>query len=250
MLQTLEIGPFALRTAQLLIIVGLAISLEVITRYANYRDSNSQSLQNSLWIGFVVFLLGSRATYIVQNWSAYQDDIGAWISLTPQALSPLGGVVFVAVALIGYTMLRNISLRLLLDVLAPGIGVLAIFVGLAFLAEGDYFGTETDLPWAIELWGADRHPTQAYAVIGGVVTLLVWARWQNELSFAGQGFLLIIAGNTVTWLLVSMLLANPSVLFNEYRREQIAMWIVLVVIAFIWNIWQDNEIQTTVDQPT
>jgi prolipoprotein diacylglyceryltransferase len=248
MLQVLDIGPFALRTAYLLTIVGLAISLEVITRYANHRKYHSQSLQNSLWIGFLVFLIGSRAVYVGSNWSAYKLDPGAWISPTPQALSPLGGVALMAVALLGYTILRQVALRPLLDVLAPGIAVLAIFVNLAFLAEGDYFGTETDLPWAIDLWGTDRHPTQVYGVIGAIFTLAVWMRWQGGLSFPGQGFLVIVAGNAITWVLVSMLLANPAVVFDQYRRVQIAMWAVLVSVAFLWNIWQDHEIQTIADQ--
>lgn len=250
MLQVVDIGPFALRTAQLLIIVGLAISLEVITRYATQRNANSQSLQNSLWIGFIVFLLGSRLSYVALNWSVFQSDPGAWISLTPQALSPAGGVALVAVALIVYTIRGNIPLRPLLDLFAPGIAVLIIFVNLAFLAEGDYFGTESGLPWAIDLWGADRHPTQVYAVIGGIITLISWMRWQNWFIFSGQGFLLVVAGNALTWLLVSMLLAAPTILFNQYRREQVVMWAVLVVIAFLWNLWQDDDIQTAVDQPS
>ncbi|MCI0711511.1 MAG: prolipoprotein diacylglyceryl transferase [Chloroflexi bacterium] len=250
MLQVVDIGPFALRTAQLLIIVGLAFSLEVITRYANHRNANSQSLQNSLWIGFIVFLLGSRASYIALNWSVYQNDPQAWISLTPQAMFPLGGVALVAVALIVYTIPRSIPLRPLLDLFAPGIAVLIIFVNLAFLAEGDYFGRETDLPWAIDLWSADRHPTQVYAVIGGILTLIIWMRWQMRLTFSGQGFLLIVTGNAVTWLLVSMLLASPAIVFNQYRREQVMMWVVLVVVAFLWNLWQNDDIQAAVDQPS
>ncbi len=43
-------------------------------------------------------------------------------------------------------------------------------VPLANLASGDAFGAPSSLPWAIELWGAARHPVQIYeAVAAGLI---------------------------------------------------------------------------------
>ena len=57
----------------------------------------------------------------------------------------------------------------LLDALTPGFIVLAGGLALADLASGDAYGSPSSLPWAIELWGAARHPTQIYQLIAVIV---------------------------------------------------------------------------------
>lgn len=241
MLRVLHLGPFALQTSLFVLLIGFALSLEFIGRTTRYK-LNHQVLQNGLIWGLVVGLLGARATYIGLNWYAYHDNLASWYAITPQALNTFGGLLVGAVVFAVYIRYRDVPWRPALDTLAPGFGLMAIAVNLAFLAEGDYFGTQTDLPWAVELWGAERHPTQLYAVLGGAITLGVWLLWwrmKRDVQFAGQGFLIVLAGNALSWLLVSFSLAEPVLVLDSYRRVQVVMWIVLIITAFVWNVWAD-----------
>ena len=47
------------------------------------------------------------------------------------------------------------------------------------------------------------------------------------------GFWIIVVGNALTWLIVGMLLVDPTVVLS-YRLEQIIAWIALVAAAFRW----------------
>jgi len=56
-----------------------------------------------------------------------------------------------------------------LDALTPGLAAVMIAIGLAHIASGDAFGSPADLPWAIQLWGARRHPTQIYETLAAAL---------------------------------------------------------------------------------
>lgn len=238
MLRTIELGPVVIQTSLFLFIIGLAVAIEVTTRISD--RNNSQSMQNLLWIGFIAFLLGSRLSYIILNWSVYHHDLGAWLSPRPQALDGMSGAFIALATVVVYLRQRYLPVRSYLDLLSPGLAVMAIFINLGFLATGDYFGQTTSVPWAIELWGADRHPTQLYALLGSLITLALLL-WQHRQSgFAGRDFLIVVAGNAFTWLLVGLLLANPTLIFEQYRQLQVLMWGVLVATAFLWHLWHDT----------
>ena len=73
------------------------------------------------------------------------------------------------------------TIRLILDVLAPAACVFGMGLALSDLLSGNNFGTPTTLPWAINLWGALRHPVQMYEFIalGVVLMALVWVDRRN-----------------------------------------------------------------------
>ena len=113
---------------------------------------------------------------------------------------------------------------------------MAIFLALAHLASGAAFGAETSLPWALELWGAKRHPSQIYEALAAALILLVcWPgrkTWRQNpagiyflsfvaLSAAARLFLEAFRGDSLTWLW-------------GLRTNQIIAWLVLALS--LWGI--------------
>ena len=242
MFRTLNIGPAVFPTAQLVLIIGFYLSLEIISRYATYRRFSSKTIQNALLVAFFAGLIGARLVYALVNWSVYQADILGILQPNLQGLHVLGGLAVGGLVTFIYAYRTQLPQRPLLDILAPGIAVMASVLSLTALAQGDYFGTPTDLPWGIDLWGALRHPTQIYLLIGNIIVFVAWFMWQkrNLQANAGYGFLFVVAGNALNWLIVALLMDAPTLVLDHYRVVQLEMWGVLIISAFLWNWWSDN----------
>ena len=72
--------------------------------------------------------------------------------------------------LLGGGQRRHLPLWRSLNALTPSLSAFPVSVGVAHLSSGDAFGTPASMPWAIELWGARRHPTQVYEILLGLLT--------------------------------------------------------------------------------
>lgn len=240
MLRHLTIGPASIQTAPLLYLIGFALLTEITRRVAAKRGLNDEAISNSLFVGLISGVIAARISFVVQHWAAYEDNLSEALSFSIQALDIYAGLLVCALIVAAYSYWRGVKLRPLLDSLAPGIGVLLLIVPLGFLAEGSVIGQPSDVPWHIDLWSEDRHPTQIYASIGSAFSLLLWWRWPP--SFAGQEMLIITTGNALTWLAVGFLLAEPLLILN-YRAVQLGAWFTLILSVFLWNLWEPESVE-------
>jgi phosphatidylglycerol:prolipoprotein diacylglycerol transferase len=119
-----------------------------------------------------------------------------------------------------------------LDVLAPGIAVLMIFVGFAHLSSGDAFGSVSTLPFAINLWGAQRHPTQIYEIVAGVSILLVLLRISAKTPFDGFLSLVYILLAGISRFVLEAFRGDSVILSGSIRSAQ-AISLIVVLGALI-----------------
>lgn len=239
MMRHFNLGPASFETALVLNLLAVFFLIEAARRQAVRRDVPQDTTQNALLAGFFSGILGSRIGYGLLHWQAYSDDWRGWVALGDQGLHLEIGLIVAAMVSTAYALWRKIPLRLWLDVVAPGVGVLMIVVSFAFLAEGSVIGQPSDIAWRIELWGESRHPTQLYAAIGAFLTMVYW--WLSPKPFSGSGFVQIIGGNAIVWLLLGFLLAEPSLLLN-YRLVQVLAWGALIGVVLLWNVWSTPSI--------
>jgi prolipoprotein diacylglyceryltransferase len=122
-----------------------------------------------------------------------------------------------------------------LDALTPLFAVTMIGISISHLASGNAYGSITTLPWGIELWGAQRHPSQIYEIIASSFALfLIWRDTAHN-SIRGALFLKFMIV-TSTWLiLVEGFKGDSLVIANGFRGYQIGYFIILVVAIFLYN---------------
>ena len=145
------------------------LAAEAAERSAKRVGLRGDVVYSLAFIAALAGLIGARLGYVIEHWSAYQSDPVAIVALNFNTLSPLAGVVTGVVVAYLYARRKGVANRRLLDALTPGFIVFAGGLALADLASGDAYGAPSSLPWAIELWGAARHPTQAYQLIAVIV---------------------------------------------------------------------------------
>ena len=119
MFPVLHLGPLALQTPGLILIVSYWLALEIASRQAPWRDL----VYNAGFYGALAGILAARIGYALLHWPVYQANPLGVLALNAQALEPSVGVAAGALVAGFIVWRQRIPLRPLLDALAPGLGL-------------------------------------------------------------------------------------------------------------------------------
>ena len=235
-----QIGPLALQTPGLILLLGFWLSLELAGRQGARLGLAHDSISSAGLYGAVSGIGAARFGYVLQHWAVYRDNLLGTVALNPQSLDPVAGLA-VGLLVAGYLLLgrQQVQFRLLLGAIAPGMAAFASALALANIASGNGFGTETNVPWAIELWGIRRHPAQLYELAAGLgILLIVWLAGRQPSSHAlGMPFLLFVALYGGARLLLEPLQARSVLLPGGFRAIQVAGLISLMTALWLLPAW-------------
>ncbi len=176
----IQVFGFSVQAGPLATLVGFVAGLWLSSRLAALRRLDGGAINDAGFYGAVAGLIAARAGYVVVHWPAYAAEPLSALMPGLTALLPWTGWP-VGLAVAGWIAWRKGLLRAdLLDVLAPGIALMGMGLAGAALLNGESLGQPTTLPWAVMIWGENRHPVPVYelaalAVIAlGCVRLLGW----------------------------------------------------------------------------
>jgi len=202
--------------------LGLALSEKRARRYM----LSPEMLNNLVFVLMIAFLLGGRLLYAAEHLSAFAQNALNLVSFNTDLFDPAGGVAAAAVAGFAFGQRRGLPFWRTLDALTLFFASLSVGLGLSHLASGLAFGQETAVPWAIQLWGAARHPTQIYEIIAALGILgFLWSRKSSPR--AGGDFLLFVALASASQLVIGGFRGDSLLLAGGLRLQQVVAWAVL-----------------------
>ncbi len=229
MLPILQIGPLAIQMPGLILLAGVWVAVSLTDREAPRYSMKASALSNMILIGLVVGILSARLWYAIRFFEIYLDNPLSVLSLNPTTLSPLEGALTGLAAAAYYGYRKGLALWPTLDVLTPGLAAFGLAVGFAHLASGDAFGAVTTLPWAIELWGAQRHPTQIYEVLAaGFIFWLIW-EIRRKTFVSGFLFLTVVALTALSRLVIEAFRGDSIIAYGSLRSAQLGSLVVLAI---------------------
>jgi phosphatidylglycerol:prolipoprotein diacylglycerol transferase len=252
MLPTLQLGPLAIQTPGLILLIGLWLGLSLAERHAGRYRFNANQLYNFVFVVMTVGVVGARLAYLLRYPAAFATSPLSVFSLNPGLLDPAGGLAAVLLAGEIYSQRKHISIWQALDAITPALAVLLLALGFAHLASGAAFGAPVDLPWSINLWGERRHPAQIYEIIAaGFVLGLVWpGRGLVRPSRPGVYFLSFAALSAGSRLFLEAFRGDSALLAAGLRSAQLAAWVILAVslLGIYWknyyrNVKEQNHVQ-------
>jgi prolipoprotein diacylglyceryltransferase len=239
MLPILHIGPLAVQTPGLILLIGLWIGLDWSEKLAVQRGELARHIYSIALVSLLAGVLGARLAYAAQYPAAFIKSPLGLLSFSPQMLAPFPGFVAAVLALLVYVQRRNLPLLVTLDTLTTLFAVMLVGLGLANLAYGSAFGAPSTLPWAIDLWGARRHPTQVYEILAALLILLaVWpAAWnpiaRRFFSTPGVRFWLFLALSALARLALEAFRGDSVLILGQFRQVQLLAWLILAL-----SLWQ------------
>ncbi len=235
MLPIIQIGPLSLQAPGLFLLVSLWIGITFAEKNAKNYKLSSEQISNMILTALVAGVLGARIAYVARFPDAFASNPLNIISLNPGLLDITGGLAAAAIGALVYGQKKALPLWSTLDTLVPFFGMLAIGLGLANFASGNAFGMETDLPWAVDLWGTKRHPSQIYEVFAALVTLnLLYPPRRIAQSLAGSGFITFVAITAGYRLFLEAFRGDSTLIFGGIRSAQLIALIVLA--AALWGL--------------
>lgn len=235
MLPVLQIGPLALPTYPLGLLIAFWTALEVASRIARRQGMDGDHLYNAGLIGGLALLIVGRLAHVAAFWPAYRLQPAEIVGLNTQAFlwepAALAGVLAAA----GYVFRRRLSWPVVAD--AAGAGALAglIIAQVAALLAGVNVGAAAELPWAIDLWGVRRHPVQLYAALGEAIALVAVIVAVRRGARPGTAARLALFGWGATTWLVEPFRAESATFVAGLRSAQVVGWAAMLLVLWLWR---------------
>jgi phosphatidylglycerol---prolipoprotein diacylglyceryl transferase len=233
MFPILTLGRLVFPTAGLVIILGAWLMLSLIEQTADRLGQNRALIYGvgatAVFAGFI----GARLTFVLQNWSAYNNNLLNIIWPLNTGYNSWGGLVLGLVSAFFYARAKRLTPWPTLDALVPGIVFGLMVVSLADFLGGPGYGTLTAVPWGISLFGVRRHPVQLYELLVGGLALFAWWRASQESVYkVGRPFLLTTAAYSTGRLFVDAFRDKAWVVGQGYQVLQIVSLLILLVTLF------------------
>ena len=225
----------AVAVAPLVILLGIWFGASFSEKHAPKFHLDASAVYNLIFLLLFSYVIGGRLSYAAQHPSAFAEDPMALISRNFGLFDPLGGALIAVIAAAIYGQRKGLKMWPTLDALTPALAVLMLAVPLANLASGDAFGAPSQVPWAVELWGASRHPIQIYEALAAA-GILVWlwpARLLENGRPAGSYFLKFAAASAFARMVFEGLRGASPVTFLDLRIFQLAAWGVLAAALIL-----------------
>lgn len=235
MLPILNIGPLAIQTPGVALFISLWLGLSLAEKHSSSHSLDPNHVYNLVAVALVAGIAGARLVYALRYPTAFIESPVSLISLNPSLLDLPGGAFTAIICSLVYAQRRNLAFWPTLDALTPLAVVLTIGLGVSHLASGSHFGIETNLPWAIELFGANRHPTQVYEILGALLILIYFWPGSKRTIFhhTGEYFLRFIACYAALRLLIEAFRADSALFAVGIRLDQILAMLVLVTCVLL-----------------
>ena len=231
----LSLGPLNLSTGGLLLILALLVGSTLFERVARRRGGDlcaDQAARVTLPT-LVGALCAARLWYGVLNWDLYGSDPSLFVALRLADLAWPGALFGGLLAAWLWCRWRQVRAVDLADAAALALPVAQLLACIGLLLSGEAFGRPTGLPWAIELFGTSRHPTQIYLALAALLSLLL-LQWLNGRSPPpGTLFMAYLGLQGFTMLLLEPLRADSLLLPAGIRAAQL-VGLALLLVSLFW----------------
>jgi prolipoprotein diacylglyceryltransferase len=171
-------------------------------------------------------LLGGRTGYVLVNWPYFQEHIPEISQVWLGGLSWTGSLSGALIVIFVSARIRKTPFGNYSDGLLPLLSSITVSVWLACWVTGYAYGQEVRTWWGIparDEWGmvATRWPTQLVGAISalGVQWIMDQFRFRKWVTIPGITTCLVIAGLSVTILVVSPYRADPVPMVNGIRLD-------------------------------
>jgi len=233
-----EIGPVAVRWYGILISMAILIGTILVLKQAERLKLDQDKILNLIIIVLPAAFIGARAWYVIFSWGYYSVNPEQILQIWHGGLAIHGGLFGGVLAGYFYSRAVGFNFWQLADIFAP-----SLILGQAIGRWGNYFnqeayGYETNLPWAMFIDGAYRHPTFLYESLWnlGVFAFLIWWRRKKNLVI-GEIFLAYAVLYSVGRVIIESF-RTDSLMFGPLRTAQVISILVIIVGMSMIILWR------------
>ncbi len=94
MFPVINLGPLAIQSAGMILILSLWIGIWLSSRLARNIGTNGDVIENGILAALLLGIFGARVGFLLQNFSIFLDNPLSLVSLTPSMLDPAFGFLW------------------------------------------------------------------------------------------------------------------------------------------------------------
>ncbi|NLT94506.1 MAG: prolipoprotein diacylglyceryl transferase [Clostridia bacterium] len=234
----LEVGPISVRWYGILIATAILIGTIIALREVQRQRVDEDKFMNILIAAIPAAFIGARLYYVIFRWDYYSKNLAEIPAVWHGGLAIHGGII--GALLVGGLMIRyyNMNFWQLADIAAP-----SMILGQAIGRWGNYFnqeayGYEVDpeqIPWAMWIDGAYRHPTFLYESLWNLLVFifLLWLRRQRFIR-QGEVFLYYIMAYSIGRFVIEGFRTDSLMLGPLRAAQVVSIVFILIGVIFIW----------------
>ncbi|GAV22417.1 prolipoprotein diacylglyceryl transferase [Carboxydothermus pertinax] len=214
-----------------LMAVSVLIGTYLALKEARRKNVQEDHVYNLVLLGAPLGWIGARIWYVLWNWDYYRQYPAEIPAIWHGGLAFHGGILTALLVGVVYTRIKKLSFWQLADLFAP-----SIILGQSIGRWGNYFNQEaygypTNLPWAMYIAGAWRHPTFLYESLWDFgVFLYLWLNRKKQ-KYSGEIFLKYLLWYSVGRFIIEGFRMD-SFWVGPFRLEQL-----LSVLLIIFSLW-------------
>lgn len=224
----------------ILMLIAIWLGLSLAEKRVERSGITKESLNNIVYYSILGYLLGGRLIFALANITAFVESPLSIFSPNIDLFDAWAGIVTAILVGFIYGKRKKLPPWPTLDALTPLFAILAIGLHLSHLAAGTAFGSPANVPWAIELWNAARHPTQIYELIASLL-IFAFTWFRKPGSPAGSDFLLFSALTAGLRVFFEAFRGDSTLILGGIRAAQVFAWIVLSLVLLASEIRQPKE---------
>lgn len=236
MFPIINLGPLAIQTPGIIILIGIYIVFLVIEKYSPKYNLQPNEISNILFWTLVSAILFARLAFIVQFPASFLKTPSAIISLNLSLFDPISGLVFASLFLFVLIRKKKLPILSVLDNFSLGLSIFFSFCFCSLFASGDYYGYPTSLPWGIPLWGTIRHPLQLYYLFGSLIINFIIFRLLKKETIPGYIFFMFITFQSIEFIFLDFFRGDNNMLLGSVHLLQlIALSFLILSTGFFFR---------------
>jgi prolipoprotein diacylglyceryltransferase len=234
MFPILNIGPLAIQTPGLLIIIGIYISILVVEKQSKKFALKPNDVSNLIFLYLISTIIIGRLSYVFQFPSIFFENPLSILSISPTLFDFTSGLILSLLVALIFIQKKKLHLQRILDSISFPLLIFLLFLFLALFASGNLYGKPSSTVWSIPLWGASRHPLPIYYIIGLIPIIAFNAYLSKKKLISGQLFYKSFFYLALLVVFLDFFNGNPNNSISNVNLIQIIAWLVMVVfIIFI-----------------
>jgi len=194
-----RIGNFPIRSYGVLLVIGVVIAIEIARRRAPRHGISPDKIWDSaMWL-VIPGILGARITYIVQNWSFYQQHQDQLWSIRFEGLTSFGGLIFGFLGFAVWSKRSKVPFWNYLDTVGVPVLVAQAVGRIGCLFNGCCYGRPTTEWYGIHFHDLPgKHvPAQlidTFFMLLGALAIVLWEKKKTPKPGASFGWFLVAYG--------------------------------------------------------
>jgi phosphatidylglycerol:prolipoprotein diacylglycerol transferase len=237
------VGPLAMPTYGILLVLGMLAGLWIVTRQARKAGLVPETITDMAVYAIIAGLIGAKVLLLIVEWPFYSRNPRELLSLFQSGGVFYGGLLGAIPVAFWYARRHQLDGWKTADVLAPGVAVGQAIGRMGCFMAGCCYGKPTSVPWAVTFTDvfANRnvgtpldtplHPTQIYESLACflIMGILLWMAPRKR--FHGQVVLAYVVLYAVARFVVEMYRGDAIRGFVFGGRLSTSQFIALLMVA-------------------